>query len=297
MFQRALVCTDFEDGLYRLVNFVPSLAAGGLRSITFLHVVPIQDDREIPRPDLEKEKQARDRLEVALKDIPEGIEVKVDVRTGRPSDGVLNAIRVQKSEVVILGTPRRTRLDELFGSTTRRICKQVQVPVLILRPRLISAYTNEELELRCRHLFRYLLIPYDGSNSSNYLVDQIKLYAKDRPENSLESCFLSWVVDDVRRRGLEDIQDYQAQQAESKLAEVERELKAIGLAADASVVQGNALTEIMNIAVEKDISAIAISSEVMGKLLELSVPSFAGELMRQSMHPVLYFPTDAKANK
>ncbi|MGB3496467.1 MAG: universal stress protein [Elainellaceae cyanobacterium] len=292
MFQRALICTDFEDGLYRLVNFVPSLAAAGLRAITFLHVLHLQDDREIPRPEPEKEQQARDRLSAALANVPEGIDVQIDVQTGRAADRVLNAIKVHQSDVVILGTPMRTRLDELFGSTTRQICKQVKIPVLILRPQLISAYTNEELELRCRHLFRYLLIPYDGSNSSNYLIEQVKLYAKDRPANSLERCFLSWVVDDVGRRGLQDVQEYQVQQAESKIASVTAELEMLNLKSESDVLRGSALAEILNVAIEKDISAIAISSESMGKLLEWSVPSFAGELMRQSMHPVLYFPTD-----
>lgn len=294
MFQRALICTDFEDGLYRLINFVPSLAAGGLCSVTFLHILPLQDDREIPRPDPEKEQQARDRLAAALKDVPEGVDVQIDVQTGRPADRVLSAIKAHQADVVILGTPRRTRLDELFGSTTRQICRQVKIPVLILRPQLISAYTNEELELRCRHLFRYLLIPYDGSNSSNYLVNQIKLYAKKRPADSLERCSLSWVVDDVGRRGLQDVQDYQAQQAETKIENVKTELETIGLTADANVLRGSALEEILNIAIEKDISAIAISSESMGKLLEWSVSSFAGELLRQSLHPVIYFPTDGK---
>lgn len=292
MFQRALICTDFEDGLYRLVNFVPSLAEAGLRAITFLHVLPLQDDREIPRPEPEKEQQARDRLSAALASVPEGIDVQIDVQTGRAADRVLNAIKVHQSDVVILGTPMRTRLDELFGSTTRQICKQVKIPVLILRPQLISAYTNEELELRCRHLFRYLLIPYDGSNSSNYLIEQVKLYAKDRPANSLERCFLSWVVDDVGRRGLQDVQEYQVQQAESKIASVTAELETLNLKSESDVLRGSALAEILNVAIEKDISAIAISSESMGKLLEWSVPSFAGELMRQSLHPVLYFPTD-----
>ncbi|NEO51139.1 MAG: universal stress protein, partial [Moorea sp. SIO4A3] len=35
MFQHCLICTDFSDGLYRLVEFVPSLAAGGLKKIIF----------------------------------------------------------------------------------------------------------------------------------------------------------------------------------------------------------------------------------------------------------------------
>lgn len=294
MFQRALICTDFEDRLYRLVNFVPSLAAGGLRSITFLHTVPVQDDREIPRLDSEEVERSRDRLSKALENVPEGIDVQVDVQSGRPSDRIVNAIKQHNPEVVILGTPRRTLLDEqLFGSTTQALCKQIKTPVLILRPQLVSAYTNEELDLRCRHLFRYLLIPYDGSSSSSYLIERVKLFVQKRPPNSLEKCFLCWVIDTVGRRGLQDILEYQVQEAEAKIASAANSLKAADhVSTEYVVLRGNAMTEVLNTAVERDISAIAISSESMGKLLEWSVPSFARELMRQSWHPVLYFPPE-----
>ena len=51
MFQRALICTDFTDGMYRLAQFVPALAAGGLKSFMFFHNVPMETEREIPRVD------------------------------------------------------------------------------------------------------------------------------------------------------------------------------------------------------------------------------------------------------
>lgn len=84
MFQRLLICTDFCDGLHRLTQFVPSLAAGGFEQVTFLHCVPVVKERNIPIADTAKMTQARDRLETALQQVDAAIEVKVKVESGQP---------------------------------------------------------------------------------------------------------------------------------------------------------------------------------------------------------------------
>jgi len=61
MFQRALICTDFTDGMYRLAQFVPALAAGGLKSFMFFHNVPMETEREIPRVDPHQLDEPRQR--------------------------------------------------------------------------------------------------------------------------------------------------------------------------------------------------------------------------------------------
>lgn len=292
MFQRALVCTNFEDGLYRLVHFVPSLVAGGLQHITFLHTVSVIEDREIPRIDREKEQEAKARLSVALESVPEGADVHIDVQSAKPSDHILRAVKQYQPDILLLGTASRSRLSEqLFGSTTQVLCRQLDVPVMILRPQLVSTYTTEELKLRCAQLFRYVLIPYDGSHAANRLVDVLKTSLQQSSSSVLKRCLLAWVIEEGGRRSLRSTLDYQAQEATRKLDEVRKELVSLGLDVEAVVLRGSVLSEIMDLAVDHDISAIAISSDSMGTLIEWSVSSFAGELMRQSWHPVIYVPT------
>lgn len=289
MFQRILVCTDFTDGLQRLVHFVPSLAASGIKQITFLHTIPLSGDREIPRLDADEAQLVRDRLSPALQEIPDGVEVNIDVQWGRPLDHILNAAKTHQIELILLGMPSRSLLTEkLFGSTTMELCQRITTPLMILRPQLISTYTVEELDLRCRHLFRYFLVPYDSSDAAKYLVDKIKQFAQTRSSDSLKQCLLYWVLDDVRRRELPP--DHHIELAKEKLTVVKEDLETLGLVVEMLAVEGNAITEVLMAAQEYDISAIAISSDSLGKLLEWSVPSFAGELIRQSWHPVLYFP-------
>ena len=289
MFQRCLICTDFSDGLYRLVEFVPSLAASGIKQIIFLHSVPLWEEGEIPRIDQEAMDKARNRFQERLKHVPEGVEVKIEVTSGRPFDTIPKVAKSYQVDVIFIGMPMRSLLQEkLFGSTSAGLVRACSTPVLSLRPQLISTYTREELDLRCQHLFRYLLIPYDGSNPSKYLLQKLKEQVQNRPNHSLEQCMLLWVVDAGGRR--EVPKDYQVKEAQEKLKAVKAELEQLGLQVNAEVRLGNPCEEILDATLEFDISAIAISSDNLGKLIEWPVRSFAGELMRRSWHPVLFFP-------
>lgn len=288
MFQRLLVCTDFTDGLQRLVHFVPDLAASGIQQITFLHVIPLDSDRQIPRIDPDKERQVRDRFAVAQQHVPSGLEVKIEVQWGRPVDAIFRAAQDHIADLILLGTPSRSLLTEkLFGSTTVGVCQRAAVPVMIFRPQLLSTYTNEELALRCQHLFRYFLLPYDGSHAAEFLVQQISKMAQPDP-GPLKECLLTWVVNPGGRREVSS--DYRLQEAESRLATLKSSLESPNLTVHTRVLQGEPIPEILLAAIDYDISAIAISSERWGKLSELSAPSFAGEILRRSWHPVIYFP-------
>jgi len=289
MFQRILISTDFSDGLYRLAKFVPDLAASGVHQIVFLHNVPLWEEGAIPRVDQKKVDEATQRLSIALKQAPEGVEVKIEVPSGpRPIDTILGTVKKYQSDLILLGTPSRSLLDEkLFGSTAVGCSQRSPVPLMILRPQLISTYTEEELALRCRHLFRYLLIPYDGSDSANYLVEQIKRYARNRPPHSLECCLLCWVVS---KDGHRELRESKLKQARPLLEGVQADLEKLGLQVRIEVRQGEFLAEILDAAVMTDISAIAVSSQNLGKLREWSIPSATGELLRRSWHPIIFFP-------
>lgn len=289
MFQRVLICTDFSDGLHRLVNFVPSLAASGIQQVIFFHNAPLLTEREIPCVDAEKEQSARKQLSAALQSVPEGIDVRVEVQSGRPIDNILRLAQGYKVDIILLGMPSRSLLNEkLFGSTTMGLSQRTTTPLMTLRPQLISTYTTEELDLRCQHLFRYLLIPYDGSKAARYLVERVKQQAKSHPSSSLEQCLLLWIIEESGRRELRDSGRFEV--AEQELRAVKSDLESLGIQVHTDVRLGNRITETLEAAQVYDISAIATSSDSLGKLLEWSVPSFTGEVLRKSWHPVIYFP-------
>ncbi|MCD8486779.1 MAG: universal stress protein [Desertifilum sp.] len=294
MFRRALICTDFSDGLYRLVDFVPSLGASGLEQIVFFHTVPLLESGSIPREDKQKIEKAQSRLGKALENVPDGLEVKVEVlSSNKPQDSIFKAAQTHRSDVIITGANTRSLLNEtVFGSTTLSISEQTSTPLMVLRPQLISTYTCEELDLRCRHLFRYIMLAYDDSDSAKYLLDRFKTAAQNRPANSLQECLLIWVIEEGGRRELRSPE--QLEQARQKLEKIKQDLEALDLKVQVEVRRGEPLLELLDAALEFDISAIAVSSTRANKLLEWSAPSFSNEVLRRSWHPTLFFSPGKK---
>ena len=295
MFGTCLICTDFSDGLERLIDFVPSLASSGLKQIVFFHSVPLWEEGNIPRIDSEKTEQAKARLSCALKEVPNSVEVKIEVPSGSPLETIPRVLEKYSIDVILLGTPIRSSLQEkVFGSTSTGLAKLTPKPLMIFRPQLISTYTREELALRCQHLWRYLLIPYNDSKSARYLLEQIKKYARQRPENSLKQCMLITVIDDGGRRGMP--LDYKLKEAQAKLESVKVELEEIGLEVNLEVRVGNPLQEIIQASITFDISAIAIATDYRGNILDWTVPSFSNDVLHNSWFPVLFFSPKKSRN-
>ncbi|MBD2232026.1 universal stress protein [Phormidium tenue] len=290
MFQRALICTDFTDGIYRLAQFVPSLVAGGFRSLVFFHNVSVDSEREIPRDSPELLENYRQRLQTLLRDVPDGIDVAVEVQMGRASEGILRLAKKHQSDVIFLGSPTRTLLEEkLFGSTTAGLAEKTTIPIIILRPQLVSTYTTAELKLRCAHLFRYLLVPYDGTQGGKNLIKKIHQQVKSNPNSVLERVRLLWVIDETMRRELRG--DNPMKQAEQELDQLQSELAALNLVVNTTIVEGSPLAEILKAAEMHDIGAIATCSSNLGGILKWSAPSLTREILRSSWHPVLFFPS------
>lgn len=288
MFRNCLICTDFTDGIHRLVNFVPSFAKGGLEQIVFFHSVPLWEEGEVPRVDDEKIKVAKERLSVAIEKASADIEVKVEVLSGKPNDTIPRILKKYPLEVILTGTPIRSLLKEKFiGSTSAALAKQTEQPLTIVRPQIITTYTKEELALRCQHLWRYLLVPYNDGKAARYLIKQIKKYAQNRPENSLEQCMLIWVVDDCGRE--EILKQSRFQEAQEKLEATKAELEEVGLKVNTEVREGNPMQEIFAAALTYDISAIAIADDYRNKLLDWTAPSFTKDMLCRSWFPILLF--------
>jgi nucleotide-binding universal stress UspA family protein len=288
MFQRCLVCTDFTDGLQKLVYFVSSLAKGGLREIIFLHSVPIWEKGEVPRVDRDKIDAIRESLSPALNNIPSGVKVKVEVPSGEPIDTIPKIAKENAIDLTIVATPLRSAWeDRIFGHTSMGLTKLLDGPMMIFRPQLISVYTEEELDLRCQHLTRSLLIPYNDGESARYLLERIKHYAAKRPENSFSQCNLVWVVEDISRSQI--LIEHHQQEAQTKLNEIKADLERLDLEVKVEVRTGKPLTEILAVAYEDDISAIAVAADQEQGLLEWTVASFAQEVLHRSWFPLLFF--------
>lgn len=288
MFKRALISTDLSDGLYRLVDSVPALAQSGLEQVVFTHCVALEGI--IPKTDNDKIEWAKSRLSVLRPNISDSLEVKGEVVSSvKPHETILEVAKKHRSDVIVMGANIHTLMDEqFFGSTSRSLAEHTDIPIMVLRPQLVSTYTSEELNLRCRYLFRYLMLTYDGSSSAQYLLQRVKDYAQNRPANSLEKLLLVWVVEEGGRRDYKDV-DYELEKAKTELEKVKEDLSDLNLEIEVEVRQGEIIPQIFESALMHDISAIAVSSNRKNKILEWSSPSISNKILRRSWHPIIYF--------
>lgn len=288
MFKSCLICTDFSDGMHRLVNFVPDLAQAGLKKIVFFNSVPLWTEGEIPRIDEERVEKVKARLNKATANVPEGVEVQIEVMSGKPLDTIPRVLETHPVDVVFTGTPIRSFLQEkCFGSTSVGLGKLTDKPLTIIRPQLITTYTTEELSLRCQHIWRYLLIPYKEGKAARYLLDRIKQQVQEYPNGTLKKCMLISVVEEGGRNAI--LAQNRLQEAKENIAKAKSELEAVGLEVNTEVRQGNPIQEILDAALEFDIGAIAIATDYRNALLELTAPSFANDFMRRSWFPFVFY--------
>ena len=280
MFERVLICTDLKDGLQRLAHYIDALAAGGMKQIVFLHVAPLIETRTVPKSDNDRVEQAQAQLTAAVGQSPAGVEVHIEVRSGPSVETILQVAKSYGCESMVLGSQPHNSLTEILrGSTMTELSRRTTIPMLILRPQLIAAFTGEELRLRCQHVFRAVLVPYDGSTAANFLVEQLKQLAQKQTDRYLERCVLSWVTGDIP-----------SQTEQNLLADIKVDLESANLQVTTDLRRGTPLTDILELAQMEEISAIAISTGTIGKFQEWIVGSFAAELLRLSWSPVLFFP-------
>ena len=293
MFKHCLICTDFTDGLQRIVHFVSDLGKGGFEKVTFLHSVPIWEEGEIPRVDKEKMEEAKQKLSPALNNIPEGMTVNVEVLSGQAHENIKQVVNKYDIDFVITGTPLSSSWQNLiFGSTTAKLTKKLDVPMMVLRPQLVTVYREEELALRLAHLNSYWLISYHSHIHDDDLIQMIKDYAADKSHKFVPKCQVMTVVEDVSRSEL--LVESHVEEAKTKLNQIKKELQSVGVEVETFVTKGNRMEEIFKNALTYDISAIAIAndrdSKVFDRILNFTFGTDSEHLLNCSWFPLIYFP-------
>jgi len=294
MFNHGLVCTDFTDGLDKMIHFVSALGEGGFKEITFLHSVAIWDEGGIPRIDKEKVEAAKKRLSPALNNVPENMKVNIEVLSGNPSDNILATIKKYNIDLVITGSPVSSSLEQIFfGSTTAKLRNKLRIPMMILRPQLMSVYRNDELALRCRNLNSFWLVPYNHAPHHRYILEKIRGYVEIDKGNTLKECLFLSVIDEVSRS--EILTENKVKEAENKLDEIQKSFASSPINVKTLVKRGHILEETFKVAFDYDVSAIALADNlnedsIIDRIVKLAIGNNANYLLNCSWFPLIYFP-------
>jgi len=95
-------------------------------------------------PGLETTAEKLERFARPLRD--EDIEVSTELRTGRPSQEIVEVVRTTGADLLIMGShSKRGPLDVGLGSTVKALPADLEVPILLVRP--TASETNRAHEL------------------------------------------------------------------------------------------------------------------------------------------------------
>ncbi|WAS05472.1 universal stress protein [Gloeomargaritales cyanobacterium VI4D9] len=291
MFKRLVIATDLQDGLYRFSHFLPALGAGGVEAVIFVHGVPYRDVGVRVREDTEALAAAAEKL--TLPTDTGGVEVQRIIRSGKPAEVVVQVAQEVRADLIIVGTQQRNALAEKFvGSDALNIMRKCEIPLMVIRPQLVQVLTAEELDLRCRHLFYHLMLPYRGRPESKHLLECVLAQVQKNPIPRVECCHLVWVVTDPIRRDF-DPDPQEIRRAEQELQAVATHLSPYISQVYTHVRTGDPVEACMTLAQTLDISAVTLTEAHMTKLWDLSL-SLGGELLRRIPYPLILFSSPDK---
>ena len=143
-FGRILCPVDFSTASLRAVDYATAFASAGGPGVYVLHVVDLfggvrgihgEDAMDTPGFRAELQAEARDRLTAAVPaDVRARCPITEMIAMGKPHEEILRVARQEECELIVLGVPSRGGADLLvFGSTTQRVVREAECPVLTIR--------------------------------------------------------------------------------------------------------------------------------------------------------------------
>ena len=145
-----LVPTDFSEPGNWAVEVASTMAKRMYAQVTLLHVVEVPgsqshdegqaynfsdwEDKPFSLKLIEKNKELLNAAAESLRS--QGIQVKTELRIGRPLHGIRTIITDHKADLVIMGTTGQSRFEEvLIGSNTEKVVRYSRCPVLTVHHR------------------------------------------------------------------------------------------------------------------------------------------------------------------
>ena len=167
MFETVLLPTDGSDGATVAVDHVLDIAAAHDATVHILNVadttrdsvIQIQGD-VIDVLEEEGEQIVRDAADRARQ---RGVTTVTEVLQGEPYSTILDYAELRDIDVIAMPTHGRQGLERLLiGSTTERVVRRADIPVLTIRP---------DSDFTATHPYRNVLVPTDGSDCAREALE------------------------------------------------------------------------------------------------------------------------------
>lgn len=288
MYDRILLPTDGSETAERATNYARVVAEAFEATVHVVHVVnprrhrPKRDEADaegaIPPADLEE--AGRDAI-AAVEELLDDAPVESAVMSGVPHEEILGYVGEHDVELVVMGTHGRTGLDRLLlGSTTARVLRKADVPVLTVGP------DGEPTET-----FENVLVPTDGSDAVEPAVDCALDFAEEfgATVHALSIVDIrSFIGEDDYVAGVSDaVLDALESQAESATNAVAERARARDVAVVTRVHQGIPTHGILDYVEDNDVDLVAMGTHGRTGLDRLLLGSVTERVVRKADVPVL----------
>ena len=142
MYRKILVPLDGSELAECVLPHVKAVASGSDRGkVVLLGIVeplpagtpPAVDFEVVQKAGVKEAEKYLARIQAKLS--KEGLNVEVEVLTGRPAETITDFVRREKVDLVALATHGRSGISRwVFGSVADKLVRSLSVPVLLIRP-------------------------------------------------------------------------------------------------------------------------------------------------------------------
>ena len=289
--KNVLVPTDFSAPSRIALNYGVALARQLRARLTVLHVLEPQpaadvaSASEIVRIEREREENALQQLGTLLAPEDEDdLDLKIVLKFGTPSRQIVSTVEEQHTDLVVLGTHGRRRLERfILGSTTEGLLRRLHVPVLtvshVTAPRAIKR----------------ILFATDLSEPSGVSFDLALDVARTLGADLVAVHAMGGPVMTVGEFGMTvQAEDLAVEEARRRLDLLVAEGLRQGINVQTSIGHGPAPEEILKAAVEVSADLILLAIEARGFLDRTLFGTTAEHVVRDASVPVLSIPRELK---
>lgn len=284
MFETILLPTDGSDGASVAVDHVLDIATAHDATVHIINVADTTRDSVVQiRGDVVdalEEKGEEIVSDAAERAHERGVSTVTEVLQGEPYSTILDYAELRDVDVIAMPTHGRGGLSRLLlGSTTERVVRTSDVPVLTIRP---------DSDVTTTHPYRNVLVPTDGSDCARTALET----SVDVAREETAGLHLLSVVD-VTSLGADVRIQMQVQFLEENATEIVED--ATEYATDASVEPVSGLValgtsihgEILSYIDEHDIDLIVVGTHGRTGFDRYMLGSVTEKLVRTSPIPVL----------
>lgn len=277
MFQKLCIPVDGSAPAKRAAKYGLELAAIYDADVDLLHVLT----------DGDRERGNRILDEAVAVDVDGDPAVEQHLVEGKPGKAIVRHVEAAGADLTVMGRYGRSGITEhLLGSTSERVIRNVEVPVLTVPGEDVDAETG-------RH-YGNVLVTTDGSE----VAERAGPYGADIARRTAATLHLLTVVDVQAEAGPFDAGGVDREYVErlenrgqDALNGLEAEIDTGEFDVRSSMARGDTVEEIRAYVDEHSVDLLVISSQGQTNLADQRLGSVANRLLRRSERPMLVVPT------